>query len=356
VRLAGAEEPGIRLSASLAGSVEGSGIDETAVRLTIVPDQPGNQHVVEMTERGAPDPQMTFFGYSRGSPEDGSCPELPCARTYRVIVELVDDGSDDAVEVSFRAQGEVSVHGPEQMPAGVAFSVDPVDELLLVERPPEIHATSEAQDARIGGQDRQDGEVHAVISFEGHALPATASWPVVPELIMHVEPGDGPGQINAGYLVLRIERPEGSSPPRIQWVHFTPEQLPYGVTMQPIPGCHATPCSIALDATLGAQSPGDPVPLRWWVEARVRYFDAALAPAGAGIKVRTLSAEEHLAGMLEICADEPHLVLGEAYDRQIISEEELWAQLGRSGPEPGIRRHLRSSRTTKTCVSPSWRN
>jgi hypothetical protein len=317
------------LEASLAATIDAPGVKDGGVRLTILPDQPGNPQLVELIKQGGTEPETAFFAYNRGYPERSSCPQLPCARTYRVVVELVDDEVTDATTLSFHARGELIARGVEDMPEGITLKIDPVDDVLLLDHVPEIHGTTEVQDAEIGGPDRRGSEVHSVVTFTSDALPAEPVWPVVPELILHVDAAeDAPAAIAAGQLSLFVEHPAGNTPNRQQLVIFAPEQLPFSVSLQPIPGCPAgLPCSIPVDATLGAQSPGDVVPLRWWIEARVRYFEDAVAPAGAAVELTTLTAAEYADKSLELCADEGILVLFEAKNRGLVTDEEFKAQL-----------------------------
>ncbi len=317
------------LQAVLAATIDASGVKDGGIRLTILPDQPGNPQLVELAKPGGTQPETAFFAFNRGYPERSSCPQLPCARTYRVIVELADEQVTDTTTVSFHARGELTARGVEKMPEGITLKIDPVDDVLLLDHPPEVHGSTEVQDAEIGGPDRRGSEVHAVVTFNGDALPAQPVWPVVPELILHVEAADDAApDIAAGQLSLFVEHPVGNTPNGQQFVVFAPEQLPFSVSLQPIPGCPADlPCSIPVDATLGAQSPGDVVPLRWWIEARVRYFDDAVVPAGAAVELTTLTAAEYADQSLMLCADEGILVLFEAKNRGLVTDEEFKAQL-----------------------------
>jgi hypothetical protein len=324
-----AEDEPTGLEASLVATIEAPELKDGPVRLTILPDQPGNPQLVELIKRGGTEPETAFFAYNRSYPERSSCPQLPCARTYRVVVELVDNEVIAATKVSFHARGELTARGVENMPEGITLEIDPVDEVLLLDHPPEVRGTTEVQDADIGGPDRRGSEVHAIITFTGDALPAQPVWPVVPELILHVESAeDAAPDVAAGQLSLLVEHPGGNTPNRQESVIFAPDQLPLSVSLQPIPGCPAgLPCSIPVDATLGAQSPGDVVPLRWWIEARVRYFGGAAVPPGAGVELTTLTAAEYADQSLKLCANEGILVLFEAKNRGLVTDEELKAQL-----------------------------
>lgn len=317
------------LGASLAATIDAPGVKDGGVRLTILPDQPGNPQLVELIKQGGTEPETAFFAYDRGYPDRSSCPQLPCARTYRVVVELVDDEVTDTTKVSFHARGDLTATGHEKMPEGITLKIDPVGDVLLLNRPPEVHGATEAQDAEIGGPDRRGSEVHAVVTFTGDALPARPVWPVVPELILHVEAAEDPAPaVAAGQLSLFVEHPVGNTPNGQQFVAFSPEQLPFSVSLQPIPGCPAgRPCSIPVDAMLGAQSPGDVVPVRWWIEARVRYFDDAVIPAGAAVQLSTVTAAEYAGQSLKLCAKEGILVLFEAKNRGLVTDEEFKAQL-----------------------------
>lgn len=323
------EQSDAGLDVVLAGRIEAPGVKDGGVRLTIVPDQGGSPPVVDMIKPGGPvHPQATFFTYKRGFPEDSSCPQLPCARTYRVVVELANDQLADGADVTLRAEGELTVSGVEQVPAGTTFSVEPVDELLLVDHVPGIKASSKIQDVEIGGPDRQGAKIHAVAIFKGSALPANPVWPVVPELVLHVEAATEAREVNPGQLALKVEHPGGSAPGQLHWVVFALGQLPFSVNLQPIAGCQADlPCSIPIDATLDAQSPGDLVHLRWWVEARVRYFAGAAIPAGAAVSLTTVTEAGHTAEILAMCADEPELVLFEARRQGIVTEESFLEQV-----------------------------
>ena len=324
-----AEEEPTGLEASLAAAIDAPGVKDGGVRLTILPDQPGNPQLVELIKQGGTARETAFFAYNLGYPERSSCPQLPCARTYRMVVELVDDDVSDPTKVSFHALGQLTARGVEKMPEGISLKIDPVGDVLLVDQPPEVHGTTEVQDAEIGGPDRRGSEVHSVITFTGDALPAEPVWPVVPELILHVEAAEDPPQvIAAGQLSLLVEHPAGNTPNRQQMVIFAPNQLPFSVSLQPIPGCPVgLPCTVPVDATLGAQSPGDVVPLRWWIEARVRYFEDAIVPAGAAIALTTLTAEEYADQRHKLCANEGLLVLFEAKNRGLLTDEEFKAQL-----------------------------
>jgi hypothetical protein len=324
-----AEDEPTGLGASLAARIEAPGLKDGGVRLTILPDQPGNPEMVELIKQGETEPETAFFAYDRGYPERSSCPQLPCARTYRVVVELVDDEATDTTKVSFLARGDLTVTGLEKVPEGISLKIDPIDDVLLLDRPPEVLGTSEVQDAEIGGPDRRGSEVHAVVTFTSDALPAQPVWPVVPELILHVEAAeDAAPTVAAGQLSLFVDHPDGNTPNGQQFVVFSPEQLPFSVSLQPIPGCPAgLPCSIPVDATLGAQSPGDVVPVRWWIEARVRYFEGAVMPAGAAVQLSTQTAAEYAGQSLKLCANEGILVLFEAKNRGLVTDEEFKAQL-----------------------------
>jgi hypothetical protein len=324
-----AEDEPTGLGASLAARIEAPGVKDGGVRLTILPDQPGNPQMVELIKQGGTEPETAFFAYNRGYPERSSCSQLPCARTYRVVVELVDDEATDTTKVSFHARGDLTATGLEKMPEGVTLKIDPVDDVVLVDHPPEVHGTTKVQDAEIGGPDRRGSEVHAVVTFTSDALPAQPVWPVVPELILHVEAAeDAAPAVAAGQLSLFVEHPGGNTPNGQQFVVFSPEQLPFSVSLQPIPGCPAgLPCSIPVDATLGAQSPGDVVPVRWWIEARVRYFEDAVAPGEAAVQLSTLTAAEYAGQSLKLCANEGILVLFEAKNRGLVTDEEFKAQL-----------------------------
>jgi hypothetical protein len=324
-----AEDEPTGLEASLAATIDAPGLKDGGVRLTILPDQPGNPQLVELLEQGGTEPETAFFTYNRGYPERSSCPQLPCARTYRVIVELVDDKVTDETKVSFHARGDLTARGLENMPEDITLKIDPVDDVLLLDHPPEVRGTTEVQDAEIGGPDRRGSEVHSVITFTGDALPAAPVWPVVPELILHVEAADDPPPaIAAWQLSLFVEHPAGNTPNRQQMVIFAPNQLPFSVSLQPIPGCPVgLPCTVRVDATLGAQSPGDVVPLRWWIEARVRYFEDAVVPAAAAVALTTLTAEEYADQSHKLCANEGLLVLFEAKNRGLLTDEEFKAQL-----------------------------
>ena len=128
------EPPGLEVS--LAATIDAPGVKDGGVRLTILPDQPGNPLLVELRKQGGTEPETAFFAYNRGYPERSSCPQLPCARTYRVVVELVDDEVTDATKVSFHARGELTALGVENMPEGITLKIDPVDDVLLLDRPP----------------------------------------------------------------------------------------------------------------------------------------------------------------------------------------------------------------------------
>ena len=317
------------LGASLAATIDAPGVKPGGVRLTILPDQPGNPQLVELIKQGGTEPETAFFAYNRGYPERSSCPQLPCARTYRVVVELVDDEVTDTTRVSFHARGDLTATGHEKMPIGITLKIEPVGDVLLLNRPPEVRGTTEVQAAEIGGPDRRGSEVHSVITFTSDALPAEPVWPVVPELILHVEAAENPPPaIAAGQLSLFVEHPVGNTPNGQQFVVFSPEQLPFSVSLQPIPGCPSgLPCTVRVDATLGAQSPGDIIPLRWWIEARVRYFEDAVVPAGAAVALTTLTAAEYADQSLKLCAGEGLLVLFEAANQGLITEAEFKAQL-----------------------------
>jgi hypothetical protein len=323
-----AENEPTGLEASLAATIDAPGLKDGGVRLTILPDQPGNPQLVELIEQGGTEPETAFFAYNRGYPERSSCPQLPCARTYRVVVKLVDDEVTEPIKVSFHARGELTAVGVENMPEGITLKIDPVGDVLLLDHPPEVHGATEVQAAEIGGPDRRGSEVHSVITFTSDALPAEPVWPVVPELILHVEAGeDAAPDVAAGQLSLFVEHP-GGTPNRQQMVIFAPKQLPFSVSLQPIPGCPpGLPCTVRVDATLGAQSPGDVVPLRWWIEARVRYFEDTAVPAGAAVELTTLTADEFADQSLKLCAGEGLLVLFEAANRGLITDEEFKAQL-----------------------------
>ena len=323
-----AEDEPPSLEASLAATIDGPGVKDGRIRLTILPDQPGNPQLVELIKQGGTEPETAFFAYNRGYPERSSCPQLPCARTYRVVVEVVGNEVTDPIKASFHVRGNLTATGMEKMPEGITLKIDPVGDVLLLDHPPEVHGTSEVQDAEIGGPDRRGAEVHSVITFTSDALPAEPVWPVVPELILHVDAAeDAAPDTAAGQLSLFVEHP-GGTPNRQQMVIFTPDQLPFSVSLQPIPGCPpGLPCTARVDATLGTQSEGDVVPLRWWIEARVRYFGDAVVPAGAAVELTTLTADEFSNQSLKLCAGEGLLVLFEAANRGIITAEEFKAQL-----------------------------
>jgi hypothetical protein len=111
-------------------------------------------------------------------------------------------------------------------------------------------------------------------------------------------------------------------------VVFAPAQLRSGSAWSSRwPPASGLPCAILIDATIDAQSPGDLIDLRWWVEARVRYFDRATIPPGAAVDVTVVTSAEDTAHTLELCADNEILVLGEAHQRGLLSDAEFLAQI-----------------------------
>lgn len=327
VRLSTAEDL-VGLEATLAARLEG-GFNPGSVRLSIVPDQPENQHIVAMPHRQATPAGAVFFAYQRGYPERASCVELPCARTYRAIAELVDDRFGDdlpsAVDVTLRVAGGVTVSGVAEVPASVTFSLEPVDELHRAVPAAEVASASGPEEVEIGGPDRRGSEIHAVVTLAPDTLPPTPVWPVVPEIVLRVEAGErGEPAGPSGQLRVTVLQPAGSAPGRPQSVYFYAPELPIAVSLQTVGGCVAgVPCTIPVDAELGAQSPGELVAVRWWIEARVRYFDASVAPEDPGVRIDVVSAADRHASRLEECARDPLLVLFEAAERKLISEEQF---------------------------------
>jgi hypothetical protein len=322
------------LDASLVARIEGT-FDPESVRLSVVPDQPGNQHVVTMPGRPEVAVSTSFFTYDRGYPERGSCPELPCSRTYRLIAELVLDGPDGAppepVDVTLRIAGEVSLTDATEVPDSVTFTVEPVGELEQLASVAEVAVTSDAEAVEIGGPDRLGSEIHAIVSLAPDTLPPTVVWPVVPEVVLRLESTE-PGQpaVASGQLRVTILDPGGSTSGRAQSVYFYARELPIAISLQSIGGCvSGAACTIPIEAELGAQSPGELVPVTWSIEARVRYFDGAVVPEGAGMTIEVIAAADRRAERLAQCAREPMPVLFKAAERQLISEDEFLDALDR---------------------------
>jgi hypothetical protein len=320
------EESLTSLDASLVARLEGS-FDPDSVRLSVVPDQRGNQHVVSMPDRPEAAAGTSFFAYDRSYPERGSCPELPCARTYRLIAELVEAGPAGdppaLVEVTLRIAGQLSLTGASEVPDSVSFAVEPVGELEQLASVAEVATASGAEVVEIGGPDRLGSEIHAVLTFPPDTLPPTVGWPVVPEVVLRLESAE-PGQPAgaSGQLRVTILEPEGSTIRRPQSVYFYARELPIAISLQSIGGCASgAACTIPIEAELGAQSPGELVPVKWSIEARVRYFDAAAVPEGAGMSIEVVAAADRRAERLERCAQEPILVLIQAAQRKLISED-----------------------------------
>lgn len=328
------EESIVSLEAALVARLEGT-FDPDSVRLSIAPDQPGNQHVVSLPERPGTPHGTSFFAYDRGYPERGSCPELPCARTYRMIAELVDDepGGDPpaALDVTLRVAGNVSLTDATEVPASVTFTVEPVGELEQLASVDEVASASDAVEVEIGGPDRLGSEIHAVLSLAPDTLPPTVVWPVVPEVVLRLESAErGQPAGASGQLSVTIHEPGGSTSGRLQSVSFYASELPLAISLQTIGGCVAgAACTIPIEAELRAQSPGELVPVTWSIEARVRYFDGVVVPEGAGMTIDVIAAADRRAERLAQCAREPTLVLFQAAQRQLISEEELLDGLDR---------------------------
>ena len=327
-------EESLPLEASLVTRLEGS-FDPDSVRLSVVPDQPGNQHVVSMPDRSTAAEGTSFFAYDRGYPERASCPDLPCARTYRLIAELVEDGPDRnppaPVAVTLRVVGEVSLTDATEVPASVTFSLEPVGELEQLAAVGEVASASDAQEVEIGGPDRLGSEIHAVLTVAPGTLPPTVVWPVVPEVILRLESAEGGRPAAAsGQLSVTVREPGGRASGRQQSVYFYASELPIAISLQTIGGCAGgAACAIPIEAELGAQSPGELVPVTWSIEARTRYFDGVAVPEDAGMRIAVITAADRRAERLERCAQEPILVLIKAGERQLITEEELLDGLDR---------------------------
>jgi hypothetical protein len=328
------EESVVSLEAALVARLEGT-FEPDSVRLSVIPDQPGNQHVVWMPDRRDAANGTSFFAYDRGYPERGSCPELPCARTYRMIAELVEAGPGGdppaPVEVTLRVAGEISITGATEVPASITLTVEPVGELGQLASVAEVASASDAQEVEIGGPDRLGSEIHAVLSLAPDTLPPTVVWPVAPEVALRLERAD-PGQpaVASGQLSVTILDPGGSTSGRAQSVYFYASELPIFISLQTIGGCAGgAACTIPIEAELGAQSPGELVPVTWSIEARVRYFDGAVVPEGAGMTIEVIAAADRRAERLAQCAREPMPVLFKAAERQLISEDEFLDALDR---------------------------
>jgi hypothetical protein len=322
------------LEASLVARLEGS-FDPDSVRLSVVPDQPGNQHVVSMPDPPQAAHGTSFFAYDRGYPERASCPELPCARTYRMIAELLEDGPGGdppaPVAVTLRVAGEVSLTDATEVPASVTFTVEPVGELERLASVGEVASASDAEEVEIGGPDRLGSEIHAVLTLAPDTLPPTVVWPVVPEVVLRLEGAErGRPTAASGQLSVTIHEPGGSTSGRQQSVYFYASELPIAISLQTIGGCAGgVACTIPIAAELGAQSPGELVPVTWSIEARARYFDGVAVPEGAGMTIAVIATADRRAERLEQCARQPILVLIKAAERQLISEEELLDGLDR---------------------------
>lgn len=325
IRLDADADP-IGLQARLIAQLEGA-FDPAAVRLSIIPNEPGNQDPVTMPNRSSSEPGTLFFTYR--DPNAESCDRLPCARSYDAIVELQATPGNEAdipVPVTLRVGGGVTVSDETEVPAAVRFDIDPVGELQHLPQAPEVTAASEPMDVEIGGPDRLGSEIHALVVLAPDTLPLTPAWPVVPEVVLWVVAQES--DLRSGpppQLSVTHQDPYGNRLRNAGSTYFYPAELPVAVSRQNLGGCEAdSECTIPVDAYLGAQNPGDLVGVRWWVEVRVRYFETGAVPERASARVEVVDPTARRAEVLAQCAQNPLPVLFLAVQQGLIDEDQLF--------------------------------